>query len=267
MLFEDYAAQFADQARRARVEARAFAEVIEGGRRYPLLRAQTTGKRRLLITAGFHGDETAGPLTLLKHLPEVVAYAAEHDVGLTIYPSVNPSGFEDLTRYNRAGENPNNDLLRYQLPDGSWAGELTAGQTFVSTRTFLDGPKETRALALELDAQPTPDAALDIHQDPYIKQPLSYAYNFGDSAPYRSMVAKTDRLLHVARNAMVDDDVFTDEDGLVRLHDGSVTDYFWRRGVPYAAVIETTTSAPLPVCHAVNLIWIRGFIDLAARAG
>jgi hypothetical protein len=266
MLFEDYAAQFADQARRARIEARAFAEVMEGGRRYPLLRAQTSGRHRLIITAGFHGDETSGPLTLLAHLPEVVAYAAERQVGLTIYPSVNPSGFEDLTRYNRGGENPNNDLLRYQLADGTWVGELTAGQDFIATRTHHGGPRETRALAAELDAQPTPDAALDIHQDPYIKQPLSYVYNFGDSAPYLPLVARTDRVLPVARNSMVDDDVFTDEDGLIRLHDGSVTDYFWRRGVPYTAVIETTTSAPLSVCHAVNMIWIRGFIDLAAKA-
>jgi len=267
MLFEDYAAQFADQARRAQVEARAFAEVVEGGRRYPLLRAETTGHHRVLITAGFHGDETAGPLTLLKHFPEIVAYANERKVGLTVYPSVNPSGFEDLTRYNRSGECPNNDLLRYQLPDGSWAGELGAGQTFIGTKTFHGGPKETRALAAELDAQPTPDAALDIHQDPYIKEPLSYAYNFGDCAPYRPLQALTDRLMPVARNAVVDDDVFTDEDGLVRLHDGSVTDYFWRRGVRYTAVIETTRSAPLSVCHAVNLIWIHGFIDLAAQSG
>jgi hypothetical protein len=265
MLFEDYAAQFAEQARRAQVEARAFSEVVEGGRRYPLLRAHTPGQRRLLITAGFHGDETAGPLTLLKHLPEVVAYANERKVGLTIYPSVNPSGFEDLTRYNRSGEHPNNDFLRYQLGDGTWAGELTDGQTFVGTKTFHGGPKETRALATELDAQPTPDAALDIHQDPYIKQPLSYFYNFGANAPYLGLVAKTDRILPLARNSMVDDDVFTDEDGLIRLHDGSVTDYFWRRGVRYTAVVETTTSAPMPVCHAVNLIWIRGFIDLVAK--
>ena len=263
MLFEDYTARFAEHAKFAQV--RPFAHVVEGGRQYPLLRAETPGARRLLITAGFHGVETAGPLTLLAHFAEIAAYAAAHDVGLTVYPCLNPSGFEDATRYNRSGEHPNNDLLRYELTPGQWVGELVAGQTFLRTDVFREGPKETRALVAELEAQPTPHAALDIHQDPYIKQPLSYAYNFGDNAIYRPLVAKTDRLLAVTRNAQVDDDVHTDADGLIQLHDGSVTDYFHRRQVPFTVALETTTSAALPVCHAVNLIWIRGFVDLAAR--
>jgi hypothetical protein len=32
---------------------------------------------------------------------------------------------------------------------------------------------------------------------------------------------------------------------LIELHDGSVTDYFFRRGVPYTAALETTTQTPL----------------------
>ena len=34
-----------------------------------------------------------------------------------------------------------------------------------------------------------------------------------------------------------------------------------------SAALETTTRTPLASCHAVNLIWIRGFIELAARGG
>jgi hypothetical protein len=43
-----------------------------------------------------------------------------------------------------------------------------------------------------------------------------------------------------------------------------VTDYFFRRGVPYTAALETTTQTPLDRSHEVNLLWIRGFIDLVA---
>ena len=75
---------------------------------------------------------------------------------------------------------------------------------------------------------------------------------------------QTEAVLPLARNMTVDDDVHTDEHGLIVLHDGSVTDLMYRRGVPYAAALETTTAAPLDACHEVNLIWIRGFIDLAA---
>ena len=74
---------------------------------------------------------------------------------------------------------------------------------------------------------------------------------------------------HVAviRHQRVDELNHTNEDGLIESHDGSVTDYFQRRGVPYTAALETTTRTPLAACHEVNLIWIRGFIELAARGG
>jgi hypothetical protein len=130
------------------------------------------------------------------------------------------------------------------------------------TQVFTGGPKETRALSAELETLPAPDAALDIHQDPYLPDALSYAYSFGDNAPYRPLLAATQKVLPVAISQQVDDDVDTDEDGLVKLHDGSITDYFWRRGVPWTVALETTTASPMEACHEVNLVWIKGFIDL-----
>jgi predicted deacylase len=262
MRYEQYADAFMAHGRVSRVYP--FAYISEGGERYPLLTATSPGRRTLLITAGFHGNEVAGPLTLLKHLPEIEAYARERDVGLRVYPCLNPSGFEDGTRYNRSKEAPNNDFLRYEVKPGVWAGELGPGEGFLRTRVFTEGPKETRALAAELETLPPPDAALDIHQDPYLPDALSYAYSFGDNAPFRTMLAATDRLLPVATRLLVDDDVETDDEGLVKLHDGSVTDYFHRRGVPWTVALETTTASPLDACHQVNLVWIKGFIDLIA---
>jgi hypothetical protein len=265
MQYEEYAERFLAHASRGTgIQVHPFAHITEGGKRYPLIQARSEGRRTLLITSGFHGNETSGPLTLLEHLPEIVDYARRKDVALEIFPCLNPSGFEDNTRYNRSGESPNNDLLRYEIAPGEWAGELVPGQSFLSTRVFLDGPKETRALAAAVEALPTPHAALDIHQDPYIPEPLSYAYSFGDNAIYRPLVAATDRLLPVARATQVDDDVYTDDDGLIALHDGSVTDYFFHRGVPYTVALETTTSCPHALTHQVDLIWIRGFVDLVA---
>ncbi len=246
-------------------DIRTFAELAEGNDRYPLLVVTTPGKRTLLITAGFHGDETAGPLTLLKHLPEIVDYARSKDVGLRIYPSLNPSGFTDGTRYNRSGESPNNDFLRYEITPGVWVGELRPGQNFLRCEVHRGGPKETRALCAELETLPAPEAALDIHQDPWLGGSLSYAYTFGLKTAYLGMVKATAARMTIARSTEVDDDVRTDGDGLIELHDGSVTDYMFRRGVPYTAALETTTTALMPTCHAVNLVWIRGFVDLAAR--
>ena len=75
----------------------------------------------------------------------------------------------------------------------------------------------------------------------------------------------------VLRSSIVDSghepgtDVRADEEGFIVCHDGSVTDRFHRAGVPYTAAIETTTETPWPLADEINLIWIRGFIDLAAR--
>src|SRR2546430_1966949 len=110
--YQIYAARFRDH--QAVAEVRPYATVIEKGEAHELLMAQTPGRRSLVITAGFHGDETAGPLTLLEHLPEIVAHARRRDVGLRIYPCLNPSGFTDGTRYNRSQESPNNDFIRYE---------------------------------------------------------------------------------------------------------------------------------------------------------
>src|SRR4051812_33334486 len=113
MDYESYLAHFLEHS--AIADVRPFASVAEPGATYPLLRVLTPGSRTLIISSGFHGNETAGPLTLLEHLPAIVTYARERDVGLRIYPCLNPSGFTDGTRYNRSGEAPNNDFLRYEV--------------------------------------------------------------------------------------------------------------------------------------------------------
>ncbi len=269
-LFEDYAARWKASVPPP-AEPFVFATVIEDGRPLPLLGLRLSGRRPVLVTAGFHGDEKAGPQTLLAHVPEIVAYAAQRGVGLQIYPCLNPSGFEAHTRYNLSGERPNNDFLRYELAPGVWRGELRPGESFLRVVPAVAGlPKETAALAAELAAGPKPFAALDLHQDNFIHGPLFYAYVFGELAPYRPLVARSGALVPVLRGALVDSghepgsDVRADGEGFVICHDGSITDKLHRDGVRHVAAIETTTDTPGAVSDEINLIWIRGFIDLAA---
>ena len=263
MQYAEYLDRFRAHARLATVEE--YASVVEHGQEYPLLRVTTPGSRVCTITAGFHGEEPAGPMTLLEHLPEVLEHARLRSVGLRIYPNINPSGFEIGTRYNKSGEHPNNDFLRYELEPGMWVGELHSEQDFLRWQLFDGGPKETRPLRADLEAQPPPHAALDIHQDHYIGSPLTYAYVFGPASAYVPLIELSAEHLPIGRDIHVDAHHHTDPAGLVVAHDGSITDYFHRRGVEYCATLETTTHSPMEVCHRVNLIWIHGFIELAAR--
>jgi hypothetical protein len=244
-----------------------YGVVVENGRDYPLLRLTVPGRQWLTVTSGFHGEEPAGPLTLLEHLGELAEYARARGVGLRVYPCINPSGFEAGTRYNASGERPNNDMLRYEVAPGVWRGELRPGERFVGWRLYQEGPKESRALRDDLSRFEPPRAALDLHQDRYLAGRYAYAYVFGDLGDYRPMMNQTVRLVDIARRALVDEaaGISTDAEGFVVYHDGSITDWFWRQGVPYTAVLETTCETPLEVCHRVNLSWLRGFVDLAAR--
>jgi hypothetical protein len=263
--YTDYAHRIRTYASLAEVAE--YGRVTESGKEYPLFRLTVPGKHWLVITAGFHGEEPAGPLTLAESFAEVVAYAKARDVGLRVYPCVNPSGFEDGTRYNRSGERPNNDFLRYEVKPGEWKGELTKQESFLRWTLYDGGPKETRAVREDIVRFPAPAAALDIHQDNYLNQQATYAYTFGDKAAYLPMMEAASAHATVIRDSKVDENSCTDANGLIEFCDGSVTDYFQRKNVPYTATLETTTRTPMVACHAINLIWIRGFIDLAARAG
>jgi predicted deacylase len=263
MDYPEYVERLRMNAQGARLER--YGCVVEEGREYPLLSLHTEGRRRLVITSGFHGEEPSGPLTLMRRLPEVLAYARAQDVALDVFPCINPSGFEAGTRYNRSGEKPNNDFLRYEVaPGGAWKDQLADGEAFLRWELYDGGPKETRAVRTALHALPLPHAALDIHQDNYIPGSLTYAYVFGPSGPYLPLVEASARHAAVAASLAVDGPRVTDAHGLVRHHDGSVTDYYHRRGVPFTAALETTTRTPAGASEEVNMAWIRGFVDLAA---
>jgi predicted deacylase len=270
VVFGDYVARW-NASVPAPAQTFRYGTVVEGGREFELVGLRLSGARTVLITAGFHGDEKAGPLTLLEHVAEIVDYAAARGVGLLVYPCVNPSGFEAHTRYNISGERPNNDFLRYEIAPGVWRGELRDGEQFSRIVPAVDGlPKETAALARELDRAPLPAASLDLHQDNFIHGSLFYAYVFGDLANYRPLLARAGSLVPVLRSSIVDSgyepgsDVRADAEGFIICPDGSITDKFHRAGVPYVAAIETTTETPGPLSDEINLIWIRGFIDLCA---
>jgi succinylglutamate desuccinylase/aspartoacylase family protein len=271
VLFSEYAARWRESLTEV-AEVADFGAVVEGGRAYPLLAAarDAVAGPSVLITAGFHGDEKAGPLTLLAHAAELFAYARVRGVGLRIYPCINPSGFEAHTRYNVGGERPNNDFLRYEIAPGVWRGELNAGETPLAWKPYEGGPKETIALARALARLPVPTAALDLHQDNFIHGHVFYSYVFGDRAPYRPLQARSGALLPVLRSSLVDSgyepgsDVHADAEGFIEIHDGSVTDHFHRAGVPFTAAIETTTDTPWALADEINMIWARGFIELAA---
>jgi hypothetical protein len=90
-----------------------------GGERYELPRYLFVGPRggdtpiRIGIFAGIHGDEPEGVhaivqfIKLLEAKPELAA-----GYYLSFYPVCNPTGFEDATRFSRAGKDLNREFWK-----------------------------------------------------------------------------------------------------------------------------------------------------------
>jgi len=248
----------------------------------------------VLVLAGLHGDERAGPETLALHLDEVLD--AAHGAGrrAILYPLANPSGFDAGLRYNAdhdAGPAGNGDFLRYRLADGRLVDELPAGARaagwcWSGEVPGLALPVETRALQALLRADPLDRvvAALDLHQDGLTPGagPGAYHYAFGDLARYRPIVAEVAALVPVWRRRAIaagfgvvtdaDGRVVdggpaeraqtSDDDGFLVRHDGSFVDLLHRLGAAHAVTVETTTATPPERARRINLIWLRGLARL-----
>lgn len=95
---------------------RTLMSVETGGGPCPLLqlsRKTDPGLSRILLSAGIHGDEPAGPHAVLELLkseignPDIV-----NDINLTIFPLINPSGFLNKTRVNGEGIDLNREYAK-----------------------------------------------------------------------------------------------------------------------------------------------------------
>ncbi len=263
--------------------------------------------RILLIRAGIHGDEVAGPLTLMRHIPEILDYAHARNIKLVIFPLDNPSGFEFRLRYNvegdkgsqsvGAGESSwtgNNDFMRYELEDGSIADDLGPGRTFKRWYPCSDPilkekginirrPKETLMLEAALSTLPLNQitAHLDLHQD-YISvsqenmalgMPGAYHYPYycdGNPKKYDVIVREIEKLVPILRHIQIGggqhSELPTDSSGGIVRHDGTLGDYLCRIApIKSCVTVETTGATDAEIADKVNLIWIRGIIDLASN--
>jgi len=298
---EELLGQIEAAARRLGLDVESHPLAYRGGDfRLLGLRTRDLGPRErvMVVQAGMHGDETAGPLAFAEHLERIVDAVRGQGLALVAYPLANPSGFEAGVRYNidhDAGPEGNGDFLRYELPppDGRFVSELAEGASHRSwawssdPRLGLALPVETAAMHRLLRAAPLSQvvAALDLHQDHLTPGlgPCAYHYAFGDLARYAPIVEAIARRVPVAGGVpigagfgvRIDDGGrvttpfdpsavrTTDERGFIVRHDGSLSDLFFRLGAAHSVTSETSGATPLADACEVALLWIEGLARLA----
>jgi hypothetical protein len=234
----------------------------------------------ILIRAGVHGEEIAGPLTFFNFINEIIEKIHEAGLKFIFYPLVNPSGFETGKRFNiddDEGMYGNDDFLYYELKDGSIVDGLHKKiKDFVkwhwsSNKEFKSiFPYETAVMHKFIKADPLSQVKsfIDLHQDYLIEDagPVAYHYSFGDFSVYKNIVKKIEKIVPIYKNKKIDigneSFVKTNDNGFATRHDGTLSDLLYRLGVKYCVVAETTGKTPLEKAMQVNMEWIDGIIDL-----
>jgi hypothetical protein len=176
----------------------------------------------LLIVAGFHGEEKAGPWGLLEWLK------GEHDIGanLSFIPIVNPAAFNLGKRYNTRNEKSN-------------TGFVHGGQMSTEGKILWEHK--------DLMVSSSTDGMLSLHEDVDAKD--YYVYTFEKTAePGKFTCGLLDELGKHFDKPMNGSTVYTDAEhpgpyvvnGVVYKHcDGTFEDWLFHEGSARTAVTET----------------------------
>jgi hypothetical protein len=234
----------------------------------------------IMIATGIHGNEKAGPLTILKYGNKIINHAHKTRLKLIIYPLINPSGFEKNTRYNidsNAWGSGSGDFIRYELKNGKMTDDLARKKVFKNWYWSSDIkniklPEETRLMHELLKKEPLKQiaAVIDIHQDCLSSQKkyFAYQYSFENKKVFEKIVLKISKIIPVLKNKKMwagyasGIALKSDKNGFIIRHDGTITDLLYRLGTKCSIAIETIGSTPLDKAMLVNLTWILNIIDL-----
>jgi len=219
-----------------------------------LVRCRETSEHKdpkFLITAGFHGEEKAGPLAILRWLEECDGKIFEK-VDISFIPVVNPIGFNRGIRYNTWGERTN------------------CG--FCHTRRSKDKPSHEGEILIrniDLLRKLASDGFLSLHEDITTDKFYIYIYTFRKSwevfaGGMRSEEAKffKQALDGEKVNEEGDPDAVVHKGVVYNLHDGSFEDWMLHLKVPYSVVTETPGKKRISKRVEAGVALINKFISL-----
>lgn len=219
----------------AALECAVAGTFAHGGRAYAIERFRFVGPDkgqapiRLGLFAGIHGDEPAGCAALVQFLAAIVA-EPERAAGyeLVVFPVVNPTGYEDATRANRAGKDLNREFWH-----GSAEPEVRIIEQELRTRAFA--------------------GVITLHADDTCEGHYGYSHGRAlDDALLRPALLAAERVLPRDRREVIDG--FTAREGVI-------SDCF--RGIlsappdqeprPFNLIFETPAHAPLDLQVGANV--------------
>ncbi|HPN14765.1 MAG TPA: DUF2817 domain-containing protein [bacterium] len=186
---------------------------------YPLYRitVNPSAKHTICLTAGIHGNETSGPLGILKFLQNYQAPRTQ--AKLIIFPLLNPYGFTKNKREDRGNLNLNRHYFEKPQPK--------------AVKTICDLIKQAR-----------PDFSLSLHEDDELS--CFYIYQYGTNNELSSSIMDfIGRRAKVCRDAKIYDHKAVN--GIIKnpAFDGTLDEWLHARNMSDAACLEIPDSIPL----------------------
>ncbi len=180
---------------------------------------------RVYLSAGMHGDEPAGPLALLEMMKSGF-YSQE--IEWAICPALNPTGLAKRIRENAQGNDMNRDYLQLSSP-------------------------ETAAHVEWLEASPSPDLFLSLHEDWEPDGFYFYEINLGKDKPERArrILQAVERWFLPEASRIIDDHIPREPGWIYHEAEPDIPDgwpeaiYLAKHGCPLSFTMETPSKHKL----------------------
>ncbi|MCE9680097.1 M14 family metallocarboxypeptidase [Shewanella sp. AS1] len=210
--------------------------------------AQKAGQPSILISAGFHGEESAGPWGLLYFLNELEPELFQQ-LNISLLPLANPTGFKKGHRFNNSGENPNRG---YFVENGRGKVDETSsneGKILIEHTQLLQAASK--------------NGILTCHED--VLQKNTYIYSFeANQTPGKFSRALRDTLgqyFPIAEDGLIDDCPI--EDGIIFNHfDTSFEAFLVRLGASVGVCSETPALQSFDRRVMANAAIMQRFVEL-----
>jgi len=215
-------------------------------------------KPHVLIAAGFHGEEKAGPLAIMKWLE---SKSWSHRIDMSFLPVVNPTGFDIGQRYNYLNQITNTGFCHTKELGDTPSME---GQTLLAYEEHI-----IKRLAR--------DGFLSLHEDIATQEFYVYSYEPGlEPSPFALAIRDVeDRFFkrYEDGNGVITDgsSVLYPERGVVKeamVHnfcDGSYEDFRMHQGCPHSLATETPGKLPISKRVGANIAIMDTFIELTLK--
>jgi len=195
----------------------------------------------ILVTSGFHGNEPAGPWSIVKFLENLIGGFIS-DVDISFIPLINPEGFESNTRENGDGLDTNRGYLVPELKKEVIKPITKEGQILKDHEKLISGS--------------TKDGLICLHEAPMFENNF-FVYSYEKSEKpgeftklFRDLESK---YFSIFPDGLTPRGLSVTNGIIWKLYDGAFQDWLFREGHTEKAIVTETPKRGVPFSQRLNV--------------